>query len=94
MIKLIIAVAITTIFNLNIFSQIKKGTKMPGITVGTVFYNSGKNEISFPPPTTGFTSEVSSAGINLGPSMGWFVSDNTAVGASFLFLSVKTKQMM
>jgi len=73
------------------FSQIKKGTRMVGATVGTVFYNSGKTEYSFPPPTTGYTSDVKSYGINLGPSMGWFVSDNTAIGTSFLFSHSKNE---
>lgn len=64
---------------------------MAGATVGTVFYNSGKTEISFPPPTTGYTSNVSSYGINLGPSMGWFVSENTAIGANLLIAYSKNK---
>jgi hypothetical protein len=72
-------------------SQIKKGKRMAGATVGSVFYNSGKSEYSFPPPTTGYTSNVSSYGVNLGPSMGWFISDNTAVGATLLFSYSQSK---
>lgn len=64
---------------------------MAGATVGSVFYNSGKSEYSFPPPTTGYTSNVSSYGVSLGPTMGWFVSDNTAVGATLLFSYSQSK---
>ena len=73
------------------FSQIKKGKRMAGATVGSVFYNSGKTEYSFPPPTTGYTSNVSSYGINFGPSLGWFISDNTAIGSTILLSHSQTK---
>ena len=64
---------------------------MAGATVSSIFYNSGKSEYSYPPPTTGFTSNVSSYGISLTPSLGWFVSDNTAIGASFFLNTSQNK---
>jgi hypothetical protein len=73
------------------YSQIKKGMRMAGATVGTVFYNSGKSDYSYPPPTTGFTSNNSNYGLSLSPSMGWFISDNTAAGVSLLFSFSKSK---
>jgi hypothetical protein len=81
----------TLAINPTAFSQIKKGKRMAGATVASAFYNSGKSEYSFPPPTTGYTSNVSSFGISLTPSMGWFISDNTAVGATLTFSSSKYK---
>jgi hypothetical protein len=74
-----------------VLSQIKKGTKMAGASVATAFYNSGKSEYSFPPPTTGYTSNVSGYGLNISPSLGWFISDNTAVGATLLLNPSKNK---
>lgn len=61
-------------------AQFKKGQLMPGITVGSIFFNSGKTEYSAPPPTTGYTSNTNSAGINLSPSLGWFISGRTVIG--------------
>ena len=85
MIKNYLIVLIISTTALKSFSQIKKGIRMAGASVGTAFYNSGKSEYSYPPPTTGFVSNNKNYGINLGPSMGWFISDNTAVGASLNF---------
>ncbi len=53
---------------------------MPGITAGSIFFNSGKTTYSAPPPTTGYTSNTNSAGINLSPSLGWFITDRTVAG--------------
>lgn len=64
-------------------AQLKKGMKMAGATVASVFLNSGKSDYSFPAPITGYTSNSNSSGILLNPMMGWFISDNTAVGALF-----------
>lgn len=85
MYKFFITTIVLSVSAINGFSQIKKGTRMAGASIGTVLYNSGKTEYSFPPPTTGFVSNNKNYGINLGPSMGWFISDNTAVGASLNF---------
>ena len=85
MYKFFIITIVLSVSVINGFSQIKKGTRMAGASIGTVFYNSGKTEYSFPPPTTGYVSNNKNYGISLGPSMGWFISDNTAVGASVNF---------
>lgn len=61
-------------------AQFKKGQLMPGITVGSIFFNSGKTTYSAPPPTNGYTSNTNSVGINLTPSLGWFITDRTVVG--------------
>ena len=53
---------------------------MVGATVVSAFFNSGKTDYSYPPPTTGYTSNSNSFGITLNPSIGWFVSDNIAIG--------------
>jgi hypothetical protein len=66
-------------------AQFKKSMRMVGATVGTAFFNSGKSDYSYPPPTTGYTSNSNNFGITLNPSMGWFISDNTAIGALLNF---------
>jgi len=65
-------------------AQFKQGMRMVGVSVGNIFYNSGKSDYTYPAPTTGFTANTSSYGISLSPSYGWFISDNTVIGASFI----------
>jgi hypothetical protein len=76
---------------LPVYSQLKKGTRMVGATIGSIFYNSGNSEYSFPPPTTGYTSTASNYGLSFSPSMGWFISDNTAIGALMILSYNKSK---
>jgi hypothetical protein len=63
-------------------AQFKKGMRMAGANIGSIFFNSGSADVSFPAPSTGYTSKISSWGVNIIPNMGWFISDYTAVGAS------------
>jgi hypothetical protein len=64
-------------------AQFKKGMRMVDATIGNAFYNSGKSDYNYPPPTTGYTSNNNNLGITLSPSMSWFISDKTAIGALF-----------
>ena len=65
-------------------AQFKKGMRMVGATIGNAFFNSGKSDYSYPPPTTGYTSNSNNFGVTLNPSMGWFVSDNVISNDSVL----------
>jgi hypothetical protein len=58
--------------------------RMVGVSIGNVFFNSGKSDYTYPAPTTGFTANTTSFGVNLSPTYGWFVSDNIVIGASFI----------
>jgi hypothetical protein len=69
-------------FSSCLFAQFEKGNRMVGATIGSIFFNSGKSDYSYPAPTSGFTSNQTSFGINFTPNFGWFVSDNTAAGAT------------
>lgn len=69
------------LINISIQAQFKKGMRMVGASVGSAFFNSGKAEYNYPPPTTGYTSNSNGFGITLNPSIGWFISDNTVLGA-------------
>jgi hypothetical protein len=73
------------LLNMTLNAQYKKGMRMAGASVGSAFFNSGKSDFSYPPPTTGYTSNTNNFGVTLNPSMGWFVSDNTAIGALLNF---------
>jgi hypothetical protein len=52
---------------------------MVGASVASLFFNSGTSDqtITFIGSTTG---KVTGYGVNITPSLGWFISDNTAVG--------------
>jgi hypothetical protein len=79
--KKIYSIIVLLLVSITINAQFKKGMRMVGAGIGNAFYNSGKSDYSYPAPTTGYTSNSNSFGITLNPSMGWFISDNTAIGA-------------
>lgn len=62
-------------------AQFKKGNLMAGASVGSVLFNSGSSDITVAQIGSN-SSKITSYNINLGPTLGWFISDNTAVGAS------------
>ena len=68
-------------FTLGVNGQFKKGDNMVGASIGSVFFNSGSSDVSFP-QTQGYTSKSSGYGIKIEPSWGWFISEKTAVGVS------------
>jgi hypothetical protein len=62
-------------------AQFQKGTRMAGATVASLFFNSGNSDISV--TSIGSTkSKITSYGVSINPSLGWFVSDRTVVGAT------------
>ena len=74
-------IPILLIFSLVATPQLKKGNMMAGATVGSVLFNSGSSDITVAQIGSN-TSKITSYNVNVGPSLGWFISDNTAVGAS------------
>lgn len=63
-------------------AQFKKGDKMVGASVASIFFNSGGSDVSFPQGITGYSSKTSSYGLKIDPSFGWFISEKTVVGAA------------
>jgi hypothetical protein len=59
-------------------AQFKKGDKMLGVSVGSVFFNSGKTDLITSISTS--TNSNDNFGISLDPSIGWFINDNIAIG--------------
>ena len=62
-------------------AQFHKGDRMVGTSIASVFYNSSSSEFTYP-QVTGYTSRTSSYGLRIEPTIGWFLSGKTAVGAS------------
>jgi outer membrane protein W len=60
-------------------AQFTRGDKMVGASLASVFANSGSSTVSFE-GFSGYTAKTSSYGVRIEPSVGWFVSDKTAVG--------------
>jgi len=63
-------------------AQFKKGMRMVNATFSTIVYKTGNAIVSFPPPTQGYTRKETSFAANIIPMIGWFISDNTAIGIS------------
>lgn len=68
-------------FVLSVEAQFKKGDKMVGSSIGSALYNSGSSDVSFP-DFNGYSSKNTNYNFRLEPSMGWFITEKTAIGAS------------
>ncbi|MEK7224737.1 MAG: hypothetical protein AAB221_03545 [Bacteroidota bacterium] len=62
-------------------AQFKRGDRMVGATVASVVFNSGNSDISVTQVGTN-TSKMTNYNVSISPSLGWFISENTAVGAT------------
>ncbi len=80
--KTALFIPVFLVINLSVQAQFKKGMRMAGANVGSIFFNSGSADVSYPTPTTGYSSRTTSFGVNIAPNMGWFISGNTVVGVS------------
>ena len=60
------------------FAQLKKGNKITGLSIGSVFTNNGKTDYSS--ATSSYSISNDNFGVSIAPSLGWFTSDNLAVG--------------
>ena len=61
-------------------SQLKKGNRMPGLTVATGLWSGNETEFTAPGATPS-TVENGNFSLQLTPSLGWFISDQAIVGA-------------
>jgi hypothetical protein len=86
-----ILAALALAFSVIIHAQFKKGDKMAGASIGTVFFNSSTIDLSYPVGTSSTTNN--NFGISLSPSLGWFISDNIVVGAAPVINYTKEKQL-
>ncbi len=64
-----------------VFAQFGKGDRMVGASVGSIVINSGNADITVTSIGSN-TSRITSYAVTIQPSMGWFLSEKTALGAS------------
>lgn len=76
-----LSIGLLLMLSFAINAQFKKGNMMAGASVGSVLFNSGSSDISVAQIGSN-TSKITSYNISLSPSLGWFISDNTVVGAA------------
>ena len=69
------------LFSINAIGQFSKGTRMAGASVASIFFNSGTSDQTVT-SIGSTTAKVTGYSINITPSLGWFLSDNTVVGLS------------
>ena len=89
--KNVLLIVILTLFTLIGNAQTEKGRKMVGFSIGSVFFNNGSTERSN--EITSSTIENDNFGINLTPSIGWFISDDLVIGFSPTISYSKQKQV-
>jgi hypothetical protein len=78
--KSTILMCFSAIFCFTSNAQFKKGTRMVGADIASVFFNSGTTDYSYPAPTTGYSADINSYGLSIIPSMGVFINEHTAAG--------------
>ncbi len=64
-------------------AQFAKGDRMVGASVASLFYNSGSSDITVASIGTN-KSTNKNYGVNIAPSLGWFISSKTVVGATLI----------
>ncbi|HET6995368.1 MAG TPA: hypothetical protein VFI06_10330 [Chitinophagaceae bacterium] len=77
------------LMTLAINAQFKKGDKMVGASVGTMFFNHGNTNISTNVTVSNTSND--NFGISFNPSLGWFLNEKTAVGITPLISYSKQK---
>lgn len=68
------------IFSIAVSAQFKAGMRMAGANVASVVFNSGSSDINVTQIGSN-KSKITSYNVNIRPSLGFFLSDHTAVGA-------------
>jgi len=82
MLRQLLLSAILCMFLLPVSAQFSKGTRMIGATIASGFFSSG--DATHRVTDIGSTSsKLNAYELKLSPSLGWFLSQNTAVGISF-----------
>lgn len=64
-------------------AQFHKGGKMVGVDIASFVFNSGGSDVSFP-QVRGYSSHSTSFSLSVEPAFGWFVSDKTVIGGTFI----------
>jgi hypothetical protein len=78
MLRKLISAATALLITIIINAQFKKGDKMAGASIGTIFFNHGNTDLSTSISIS--TTSYDNFGISFNPMFGWFIKDNIAVG--------------
>ncbi len=66
-------------------AQTEKGSRLLGVSLGSLSYNHSENSTSYSNTSTVYNSTSNAFSFNLNPTMAWFVQDNLAIGGQFGF---------
>jgi hypothetical protein len=81
MLRKMVFVVPALLINIISYAQFKQGDKMTGASVGSVFFNNGNADQTVT-SIGNRIAKVTGYGVNIIPSLGWFISENTAFGFS------------
>ena len=79
--KILCLIPLLLLLTIVVNAQFKKGMRMVGAGIGSALYNSGSSDISVASIGSN-KSRITSYNITINPMLGWFISDNTVVGAT------------
>ncbi len=64
----------------SIFSQVEKGTKLVGVSFGSISYANSDSKTTYSNTSTVYKSDGNSFNINVNPNIAWFIKDRLVVG--------------
>lgn len=88
--KKILLLVVLFVYSASLFAQFTKGDKMVGANIASILINSGSSDVSFP-QTRGYSSKSTSYAISFEPAFGWFISDKTVLGGTFIIKPTSQK---
>ncbi|HLG38207.1 MAG TPA: hypothetical protein VI461_01015 [Chitinophagaceae bacterium] len=91
MLRKIVLIVPVLFLNILMYAQFKKGDKMVGASIGSLFYNNSSTDFS---NSLGSSStETDNYGIVFSPAIGWFISEDIVIGAAPMISYNKQKQL-
>lgn len=66
--------------SIGLFSQVSKGSKLVGVSLGSISFTSSKSETTYSNTPTVYNSDGNSFSVSLNPNYAWFIQDNVALG--------------
>lgn len=68
---------------LSVAAQTEKGSKLVGVSLGSISYTNSKSTTEYSNTTTVYNSDGNSFSISANPNYAWFIKDNLALGGGF-----------
>lgn len=76
--KILVCLFVSVGFIMN--AQTEKGTKLVGVSFGSMSFTSSDSETSYSNTPTVYNSDGNSFNISINPNVAWFIMDNLAIG--------------